>query len=252
MNQPAESCQSFDCGGGESPILILFDLDGTLVDSHPHIISTMQQAFIQCELASPAPAAVREVIGLSLSTAVSQLVRGVKGGDSGKVCSTYRKLYIQKQHERVEPLFPGVKATLTRLFNQGYSLGIVTGKSTRGLMRMLEQHDLGKMFLVWRSADVCPSKPHPAMVLECMDEVGVPPGNTVVVGDSCMDVDMAVSSGVSAVGVSYGAQEPERLLARGATIVIDHISELLDLFPPLPGDYMMGRSDGKSHEGSNA
>jgi phosphoglycolate phosphatase len=251
MIQGIGSGQRQGFGEGRGPFLILFDLDGTLVDSHGYIVSTMQQAFSICDFDVPTCDEVRDVIGLSLNKAVDRLMGGLQGGHTRKVCDTYRELYARNRSRNTEPLFPGVKTALTRLFNQGYSLGIVTGKSTRGLMHMFKQHDLSKMFPVWRSADMCPSKPHPAMVLECMDETGIPPERTLVVGDSSMDMEMAVAGGVAAVGVSYGAQLPECLLAKGATVVIDHLSDLQKFLPSVDGDGVARRLHGGSHHGSD-
>jgi len=213
--------------------LILFDCDGTLVDSHHHIIRTVQQTFNLCGLEEPDADEAREVIGFSLFAAICKLLPECEQKRAEEVCSVYQNLYIQNGNRDSEPLYPGVKTTLTSLIVRGYSLGIVTGKSTKGLMRIFEQHAFEGMFSVWRSADKCPSKPHPAMVLECMQEADVTPDRTAVVGDSCMDMEMASESGVSALGVSYGAQTAERLLATGADTVVDCMPDLLAFFPPL-------------------
>ncbi|MFQ5355715.1 MAG: HAD-IA family hydrolase [Mariprofundaceae bacterium] len=213
--------------------LILFDCDGTLVDSHNHIIRTVQQSFIHCGLEEPCADEAREVIGFSLFAAICKLLPESEQKRAEYVCSVYRNLYVQNGNKGSEPLYPGVKTTLTNLIVRGYSLGIVTGKSTKGLMRIFEQHAFEGMFSVWRSADQCPSKPHPAMVLECMQETDISPDRTVVVGDSCMDMEMASESGVAALGVSYGAQKAERLLATGANAVVDCMPDLLTFFPSL-------------------
>jgi len=214
------------------PHLILFDCDGTLLDSHRHIIAVTQEAFAQCGMPYPVSAEVGRVIGLSLNAAVARLLPDANDAERRQVADTYRSLY------RGLPvacgLHQGVRSTLKGLRRRGYRLGIVTGKSSAGLQRALVTHKLHDFFLVWRTADQCPSKPHPAMVQECMEEMGVDGRQTTVVGDACCDMQMAKASGVRALGVSFGASSPDELLAAGATDVVDRFDALLGYFPHLP------------------
>ena len=212
------------------PRLILFDCDGTLVDSHGHIIRVMQQSFQDCGQPPPSASDVREVIGLSLTEAV----RGLLGRDDGKLLRQLVASY--RHHYGMMPdashLYAGVRETLASLQELGYWLGVVTGKSYRGLMRTLEQHHLHEMFMVWRTADTCPSKPHPAMVLECMEETGAHATRTTVVGDSCFDMQMAGLGGVRGLGVSFGASDTAALLGAGAFAVVHAFPDLMAHFPP--------------------
>ena len=213
------------------PALILFDCDGTLVDSQQQIVASMQTAFAGQGLAAPEASAVHAVIGLSLATAVDRLAPGLEPGLREAVLSAYRRAYVDS--ERSLSLYPGVREGLESLRRKGYWLGIVTGKSRNGLLRVLDDFDLHALFHVWRTADCCPSKPHPAMVLECMDELGMEAAATQVIGDACFDMEMARAAGVRALGVSYGVEPAERLMAAGAMRVFQRFDEIAPWFPDL-------------------
>jgi len=216
-------------GMGSMQHLILFDCDGTLTDSHGAIVEAMQQAFVRCGLLAPGEEAVHQVIGLSLQRAVEIL--SPDAGRNAEISQAYRELYIAA--EAGLALYPGVIDTLEQLKQRGYRLGIVTGKSRSGLLRVLEQFQLGHYFDVLRTADCCHSKPHPAMALECMDEVGAVPERTSLVGDALFDMQMATAANVRAFGVSFGVESAERLYAAGACDVVNDFSALLEHFPPL-------------------
>jgi len=207
--------------------LILFDCDGTLTDSHGLIVRAMQLAFCDCELEPPTPRAVQEVTGLSLSLAVA----GLTHADSmhERIATAYRSHY--RAGEADIKLFPGVRETLDALKSRGYWLGIVTGKSKPGLMQALDLFSLHDYFYVLRTADCTHSKPHPAMVLECMAELGAQACDTHVIGDAVFDMQMACAAGVRAIGVSYGAASAEMLREAGASHIVDHFPELLSCFP---------------------
>ncbi|MDQ6958768.1 MAG: HAD-IIIA family hydrolase [Mariprofundaceae bacterium] len=211
--------------------LILFDCDGTLVDSHRHITAVMQHAFADCGLPVPDDAKIAGVIGLSLDTAMAQILPDTGITTRRKISNTYRKLYRDMPSEH--GLHVGVRSTLITLQKRGYGLGIVTGKSLPGLRRVLDEFDLSRFFMVWRTADQCPSKPHPGMVNECMAEMGVERAQTAVVGDACVDMQMATACGVRAIGVSFGAGSHDALMGAGAEGVVDCFDELRVRFPPL-------------------
>jgi len=211
--------------GGSS--LILFDCDGTLTDSHGLIVQAMQDAFRDCDLKPPTATAVQQVTGLSLSLAISELTGVVSLHEP--VAAAYRKHY--HAGESSIKLYPGVRETLIELKARGYWLGIVTGKSKPGLMRVLEMFSLGEFFYVIRTADCTHSKPHPAMVLESMDELGVEACHTHVIGDAVFDVQMACAAGAGAIGVSYGAATADMLKRAGAEQIVHYFPDLLDCFP---------------------
>jgi len=212
------------------PSLILFDCDGTLVNSHGAIVDAMQKAFMASGLLPPPSENVHAVIGLSLSEAVRKL----HGMDNPSIMQAYRDYYVAS--EAGLALFPGVRETISTLRERGYWLGIVTGKSRPGLLRVMDQFSLTEHFLVWRTADCCPSKPHPGMVLESMHELGVGGGNTTVVGDACFDMEMAKAAGVAAIGVSFGVATADQLEKAGAGAIAHDFSDLLEYFPHLQDD----------------
>ncbi len=218
---PAHSCQI--------PSLILFDCDGTLVDSHIAIVRAMKRAFCQCGLPEPSEKAVFDVIGLSLGKAIDQLSGHTNMTE--KIKYAYRENYLAA--ESGLKLYPGVHDTLQALRQRGYWLGVVTGKSMAGLLRVLDAFDLQDYFYVLRTADCCNSKPHPAMVLECMAEMGVEAAQTYVVGDALFDVQMAHAAGVAALGVSFGVSGSKELKHAGAMAVVNDFSHLLAYFPSL-------------------
>lgn len=212
--------------------LILFDCDGTLTDSHGAIIRAMGRAFEASGLAAPKDADVSAVIGLSLHDAVARLSPNAQF--NRQIEEGYRTAY--RADEASLQLYPGVRETLDELKQRGYWMGIVTGKSRPGLLRVLEQFDLGHYFYVLRTADCCPSKPHPAMVEECMEEMGVhDPALVTLIGDARFDMQMAVAVGVRALGVSFGVEDRDSLLEAGAEQVLDEFPALIDYFPPLQG-----------------
>ncbi len=211
--------------------LILFDCDGTLMNSHHHIIRVMQIAFAEHDLPQPSVPAVSEVVGLSLPAAVQQLLSGEEAELTATVTETYRRLYRDLPGDYA--LYAGVRETLDTLQGRGYWLGLVTGKSHAGLRRVLAEFALESYFLVLRTADHCPSKPHPAMVHECMREMGVGGAQTTVIGDAVLDMQMASASGATGLGVSFGVADKTSLRKAGATHVVDHFTELLEYFPHL-------------------
>ncbi|TLS65725.1 HAD-IIIA family hydrolase [Mariprofundus erugo] len=209
--------------------LILFDCDGTLTDSQGLITQAMQQAFVTCGLPEPESQAIQNITGLSLLRAVACLSDDVALHAS--ICDAYRDHYRMLEHQVT--LYPEVRETLDELRRRGYWMGVVTGKSRSGLQRVIETFELADYFMVLRTADCTHSKPHPAMVLECMDEMGVLPAHTTVVGDAVFDMQMARAAGVRAIGVSFGASSEEGLLHSGADGVVHAFARLLEYFPPL-------------------
>lgn len=216
---------------GAKPHLILFDCDGTLTDSHGAIVKAMQQAFISCGLEAPDDGAVNRIIGLSLTAAIATLTPDVSSHDV--IAEAYRQHYLAG--EEALALYPGVVETLETLKQRGYWMAVVTGKSKRGLLRVLERFGLEPYFYAVRTADCCPSKPHPAMALECMQELGADSSRTILVGDALFDMQLAMAAHVKAIGVSFGVEDRDALCAAGAYDVVDSFPALLEHFPPLNG-----------------
>ncbi|MES0371139.1 MAG: HAD-IA family hydrolase [Mariprofundaceae bacterium] len=211
------------------PHLILFDCDGTLTDSHGAIVTAMQQAFESSNLTPPSDETVQRVIGLSLEGAVERL--SPDASSSEKIIEDYREYYVAG--EAMISLYPGVIETLDELKERGYWMAVVTGKSKPGLIRVLEQFNLRDYFYAIRTADCTHSKPHPAMAMECMEELGASKENTSLVGDALFDMEMANAASVRAYGVSFGVESAGALYAAGAYDVVDDFPALLGHFPPL-------------------
>lgn len=210
--------------------LIVFDVDGTLVDSQAGIAGAMARAFAESGLEAPRPEAVRRVVGLSLDAAVTRLLDG-PGREAalvGRVAESYRRAFValRSQPDYQEPLFPGAREALDALDGPDVCLGAATGKSRRGLLATLERHGLGGRFVTLQTADEGPGKPHPEMLYRAMRDVGADPQQTVLVGDTSFDMMMAREAGTGAVGVGWGYHEPDELRAAGAAHVVHRFDEL--------------------------
>ncbi|MDQ6990080.1 MAG: HAD-IA family hydrolase [Mariprofundaceae bacterium] len=212
--------------------LILFDCDGTLTDSHGSIALAMQKAFSDHGYAQPDYQDVLGIIGLSLQAAVEKLAtHRLDAPTKQAIGQSYASNYRATETSLV--LYPKVIQSLEELAKRGYQMGVVTGKSSGGLVRVLDKFDLHRLFPVWRTADLCHSKPHPAMALECMEEMGALPEHTTVIGDSRFDIQMAKAAQVRALGVSFGVEPASVLRQEGAFDVLDTFADVLNFFPPL-------------------
>jgi len=216
--------------------LILFDCDGTLTDSNMVIVRAIQQAFEDHGLAAPKSEDVLAALGMSLDGVVEGLLlrQGHKlSKDLAVLVADISQAY--RQHygalEKDICLYSGVLDVLQTLKERGYWMAIVTGKSKSGLLRVIQRFDLEKYFFAWRTADCCHSKPHPAMALECMAELGVDASKTTLVGDSHFDIRMAKAAGVRALGASFGSESTQVLYDEGAEKVVSKFEDLLDCFP---------------------
>lgn len=208
--------------------LILFDVDGTLMDSQHMICAAMELAYRGQGLECPPPEAVRAIIGLSLENAMRQLAAGEDHPIDGLVKS-YKEAFTTMRAAGTwkAPLYPGARDAIERLRRRDdYVLGVATGKSRRGVAAMVETHGLEGVFSTIQTADTAPSKPDPGMVLDAMRETGIAPEDTVVIGDTMFDMRMARSAGASAIGVSWGYHAVADLHTSGAASVIDDFTAL--------------------------
>lgn len=208
--------------------LVVFDCDGTLVDSQHSVVAAMTAAWRAHGLPDPAAGDVRRVIGLPLVTGVAALLPRGATVAAERVAESYRQAFFELRRRRqvVEPLFPGATEALDALEAAGWLLGIATGKSRRGLIATLEGHGLADRFVTLSTADDGPGKPAPDMVLRAMAEVGAEPDATIVVGDTAFDMVMARDAGVRAIGVAWGYHPPVELRAAGASRVVHGFDEL--------------------------
>lgn len=212
--------------------LVLFDCDGTLVDSQHMIVAAMEEAFTQNSLASLPRTQVLSIVGLSLHEAVSALLPQAESDLLLRVTEAYRDAFSGLRHrpDLHEPLFEGTQEALDRLAAQDdVLLGIVTGKSQKGLRNILALHDMERYFVTLQTADDAPSKPHPGMVARALEETGAMAADTAVIGDTSFDMMMARSAGAAGVGVSWGYHAPEALVRAGARHVLGEFQELHDI-----------------------
>ncbi|SOC42506.1 phosphoglycolate phosphatase [Rhizobium subbaraonis] len=212
--------------------LVLFDCDGTLVDSAKLIHEVMARTFADFGYERVELAATKSIIGLTLDIAIARL-HGKSHVDEEAVAMTahYKKIFMGVRSEAgfQEPLFPGIEPLIRRLERQDdMLLGAVTGKSRRGLDSIRLTHGFEKTFFVSRTADDCPSKPHPAMVAECCTEAGIDAARTVVIGDAIYDMQMAKAAGAQAVGVAWGYASVPELVEAGADHILREPAELLE------------------------
>ena len=210
--------------------LVVFDCDGTLIDSQHVIAAGMAAAWQACGLDSPPPTReVRKVVGLALVEAIAGLHPRGTPADHERLAEAYKTAFrtLPRESNDDEPLFPGVRACLETLEEQGVLLGIATGKGRRGLDIALGRHGLVRKFVTIKTADDAPGKPRPDMLLQAMAELGVEAADTVMVGDTIFDMLMARSAGVAAVGVGWGYHERAQLLASGARMVLESFDELV-------------------------
>ncbi|MBB4953432.1 phosphoglycolate phosphatase [Agrobacterium vitis] len=213
--------------------LVLFDCDGTLVDSAGLIHETMRRTFLHFNKPEPALSATKAIMGLTLDIAIARMDGKPHVDDEAlAMMAHYKSLFTvvrQAPDFREPPLFDGIRDVVERLAAQDDILiGAVTGKSRRGLDSILDVHGFRPHFIVSRTADDCPSKPHPAMVTECCDQTGMRTDQAIVIGDAIYDMQMAKSAGAKAIGVSWGSASAEQLMATGADVVVHQADELLD------------------------
>jgi phosphoglycolate phosphatase len=205
--------------------LLVFDWDGTLMDSKDQIVSCVESAIQELELESRTHDAIKDIIGLGLRESVSTLFPGASDTFVSRFVECYRRRWFATESGK---LFPGAKETLQLLHNEGFLLGIATGKGRRGLDRVLVETGLKSVFHATRCADETCSKPQPHMLLEIMGELNVTADETVMIGDTEYDMEMARRAGVKAVAVSYGVHEWQRLQRYDPILMLDQISEITD------------------------
>lgn len=214
---PADSGPSFD--------LIVFDWDGTIMDSAAEIVGAMQQAIADLGLPERSPEAMRELIGLGLDDVLERLfpeldIRRVKA-----LLAAYRSRYTTAPAGGGR-LFPGVRETLADLRTSGRTLAVATGKSRRGLDRGFAETGLGHFFRVSRCADETAPKPAPDMLEDILLRTAVEPHRALMVGDTEFDMAMAAAAGVAAVGVACGVHDAGRLHVAGAVTVLEDVTAL--------------------------
>ncbi|RAH97094.1 hypothetical protein DLJ53_30505 [Acuticoccus sediminis] len=208
--------------------LVLFDCDGTLVDSGSVIVSSMQGAFRSEGLPPPPDEEVRAIIGLSLPRAVAVLAARHPEAPVDILVASYKTAYRDQALATtgLEPTFPGTLEALAAISGDSTLLGVVTGKSRRGLDRVLAEHGITDRFAVTVTADDAASKPAPEMVLKALAATGAEARNAVVIGDTVFDIEMARSAGAAAIGVAWGYHPAPDLTSAGAAVIAQSMAEL--------------------------
>lgn len=209
--------------------LIVFDVDGTLVDSQGDIVAAMGHAFARADHPAPSREEVLGIVGLSLETAIPRLAPALSPETHARMVEWYKDAYVglraQVGAEQSSPLYPHVRETLAALGDVPENLlGVATGKSRRGLDKLLEAHGLGSLFVTRQVSDHHPSKPHPAMLHAALSETGVGPADAVMIGDTTYDMQMAQAAGIPFIGVGWGYHPRDALT--GAAGILDDMREL--------------------------
>ncbi len=206
--------------------LLIFDWDGTLMDSAGVIAACIQAACADMNLPVPSRAAASHVIGLGLREALAHLHPGLPEADHPRLADHYRRHFLGQDHEI--PLFEGARELLEELHASGHQLAVATGKARRGLDRAFTHTGLERFFHASRTADETFSKPHPAMIEELLDELRVAPERALMIGDTSHDLEMARNAGISSLAAGYGAHPAADLDKYGALAVCASFAELAD------------------------
>ena len=204
--------------------LIVFDWDGTLMDSASGIVACIQEASLEMGLEVPTNERASHVIGLGLRDSLRFAVPDLPESAYAQFAELYRKHFLAREEGMT--LFPGVPDLIAALHGSGYALAVATGKSRKGLDRALGASGLANFFCASRCADETNPKPHPAMLLELMTELSRASAELLMVGDTSHDLDMAANAAVDALAVTYGAHPAELLRARAPKGLVGSIPEL--------------------------
>jgi len=210
--------------------LVIFDVDGTLIDSQAHIVAAMRAAFAANTLPAPSRADTLAIVGLSLPVAMARLAPDHPDATDALVAAykdAFTSLRNAPDGTALSPLFPGARAVLEGLAAEDHTLlAIATGKSRRGMEHVFDLHDLRRFFHSVQVADDHPSKPNPSMIEACLRDTGVAATRAVIVGDTTFDIDMGMAAGICALGVIWGYHPPEALTRAGAVALLDSFAAL--------------------------
>lgn len=211
--------------------LVLFDCDGTLFNSVAIIQNCMEETFAEYKYPRPSEDETRLIIGLSLNQAIATLLNRSIDHEIEEMVTAYKRHYLIARQNIAfdEPLYSGIRELLFKLnADPNFILGMVTGKSRRGVKSICERHQLD-CFVTIRTADDCPSKPDPAMVSECCFETGIDANHCFVIGDSIYDMQMAKTAGATAIGVSWGYNSVDALINAGAQYILAKPEDLIKI-----------------------
>ena len=207
--------------------LVIFDWDGTLIDSQANIVQCFQLVIEELNLPARSNPEISNIIGLGMREALKELFPQQDSDLYEQMVDRYRYHFFASNPS--EP-FTGAEDVLSKLADNGYILAVATGKGRNGLNKAFKHTGFGQYFHISRCADETRSKPHPLMLEEILQETGMEPEQAVMVGDTEYDLEMAKNAGISSIGVSYGVHNTERLLKHKPIAVINEIRALLDWF----------------------
>lgn len=208
--------------------LIIFDWDGTLIDSIDWIVNCLQYAAEQCGRPIPEAQAAKDVIGLSITSACGKLFPTADEEMRARLVACYQQAFLSREIGQ-EDLFPGVYAMLVELKQAGYQLAVATGKTRVGLQRAMRATNTEELFCVTRCSDETASKPDPKMLHEIMSHTKVPNGRSLMVGDSVHDLQMAMNAQISSIAVSCGAHPEDILKQYSPLMCLQQPAELLNI-----------------------
>jgi phosphoglycolate phosphatase len=211
--------------------LLVFDVDGTLVDSQHAIVAAMRLAFEGAGHAAPPDRAILDIVGLSLPEAIAALAPRLSTAARADLVERYRERSSAQRRVAcgmpVAPLYPGARQGLDRLATDAMLLmGVATGKARAGLDHVFDSHGIGHYFVTMQTADMHPSKPHPSMLLAALSETGCRRARAIMVGDTEFDIAMGRGAGFCTIGVGWGYHAPRRLREAGADRIVDSFDEL--------------------------
>ena len=207
--------------------MVVFDWDGTLMDSTERIVSSFQQAMRELSLPVLSPEPIRAIIGLGLPEATEALFPDLPTAQQKELARTYQAFYFTRDPTPMR-LYAGAEDLIRELADRGFWLSVATGKSRRGLNEVMESTGLGRYFFATRCAEETASKPDPMMLRELMFEAQAEPAQCLMVGDTQFDLDMARHAKMPSVGVSHGAHEHEDLLVSEPLVIVDDLYQLAD------------------------
>ena len=208
--------------------LVVFDCDGTLIDSQHNIIAAVQRVFASIGLTPPPTELIRRQVGLSAEAAIAGMLPDAAPDQHADVFAAFQRLRssLQQSTKQPEPIYSGIPELIESLDHPAVFLGIATGKGHASLQAVLEEHNWTHRFHTLQTGDRCRGKPHPEMMLRAIAETGVAPEEAVMLGDTAFDIEMARAAGSRAIGVSWGYHALNDLAQAGAESIIDHPSEL--------------------------
>lgn len=207
-------------------MLYIFDWDGTVSDSAAKIVSCMQSAARDCHVEVLDAETVKNIIGLGLPQAVATLYPQLDDAKREDIAKGYSQHFVIEDKRAPSPLFPNALTTMKHLVEQGFRVAVATGKSRRGLDRILKQHGLDNFFHATRCADETASKPDPMMLQELLDELGLPAQKAVMIGDTEYDMAMAEAIAMPRIAVSFGAHHIDRLKKYQPALCVDKFEEI--------------------------